>query len=426
MRPDRVPPGVGCVSALCHTDLSKRDYVHGPVAAGGCDACHSAEQPGHTFPMTRKGDAVCTRCHVVLTGKPFVHAAVTQQGCIGCHDPHGSATKYLLRAESLLASCRQCHPAEERGDVVHGPYAAGACTVCHVPHESDNAHLTIRSGAAHCFRCHSEIQRKMETARTAHGPAVEGCTNCHAPHVAEFPKLLRASGSEHCGSCHTKVDEQVRTATAKHGAVFTGKQCLNCHDSHASEFPALLRMSMPDVCLTCHDQPQQAYDGRTIPEMKSVLTSAEFLHGPIRGGECQACHQVHGSSNARLLKTYFSSSFYADFDLTNYALCFSCHEKALVMDQKTTALTGFRNGDQNLHFLHVNRLEKGRSCKACHEIHGSNQPKHIADAVPFEGGGWAMPIRFKKSATGGGCAPGCHQPYDYDRETPVSYPRGKE
>jgi predicted CXXCH cytochrome family protein len=139
-------------------------------------------------------------------------------------------------------------------------------------------------------------------------------------------------------------------------------------------------------------------------------------------GACNECHQVHGASNARLLKTYFADSFYKDFDLANYALCFSCHEKSLVLDQQTTQLTGFRNGDQNLHSVHVNRMEKGRTCKACHEIHGSDEPKHVARTVPFEGGGWALPINFRKSPTGGGCAPGCHQPFDYDRERPAVYP----
>jgi len=422
--PERVPPGTSCSSAGCHANFAQRDHVHGPVAAGNCDACHAAEQNGHKFPLKRPGDATCGLCHAVLTGKPFAHAAIKQAGCIGCHDPHGSKTKFLLTADSIEQSCRKCHPASESGKFKHGPFAAGGCTACHLPHEADNAALTIRSGPAHCFRCHTDVEARLASARTVHAPARDGCTNCHQPHTSNFAKLLKSEPSALCASCHPDVDTQARTAVSKHGAVFTGKECLNCHDAHASGQPVLLKSAMPGICLTCHDKPQQAYDGHTIPEMRTKIEGSEYLHGPVKAGACNECHQVHGSSNTRLLKKYFSSEFYQDFDVGNYALCFSCHEKALVLDQKTTRLTGFRNGDQNLHYLHVNRLEKGRSCKACHEIHGSNEPKHMAEEVPFEGGGWALPINFKKTATGGGCAPGCHQPFQYDREKPVNNPRG--
>ncbi len=36
-------------------------------------------------------------------------------------------------------------------------------------------------------------------------------------------------------------------------------------------------------------------------------------------------------------------------------------------------------------------------------------------------GNWKIPTRFIKTETGGSCSPGCHQSYDYDRESPVDY-----
>ena len=111
----------------------------------------------------------------------------------------------------------------------------------------------------------------------------------------------------------------------------------------------------------------------------------------------------------------FPSTFYATFDLESYALCFRCHEKSLVLEANTTTLTDFRDGNVNLHFLHVNRQKKGRTCKTCHAIHGSDLPKHMASEVPFEGSQWSMPIRFVKSGDGGRCAPGCHKPLAYRR-----------
>ena len=76
-------------------------------------------------------------------------------------------------------------------------------------------------------------------------------------------------------------------------------------------------------------------------------------------------------------------------------------------------MTGFRDGDQNLHFLHVNRTEKGRTCRACHEAHSSTVPKHLRETVPF--GDWQMPVGYTQTADGGRCAPGCHLPKTYSR-----------
>jgi hypothetical protein len=116
-----------------------------------------------------------------------------------------------------------------------------------------------------------------------------------------------------------------------------------------------------------------------------------------------------------LLKERFPETFYASFDLGDYALCFSCHNPDLVLAAKTRGLTGFRDGQENLHYVHVHRSEKGRTCKTCHEIHGSDLPNHIASAVPFEGSAWSMPIKFQKLPDGGSCSPGCHEPKTYRR-----------
>ena len=91
--------------------------------------------------------------------------------------------------------------------------------------------------------------------------------------------------------------------------------------------------------------------------------------------------------------------FYAPFDLQNYELCFFCHEQKVVLEPKSMD-TSFRNGNVNMHYLHVNR-EKGRTCRACHAEHASNNPVHIRDSVPY--GQWEMPIEFEKTATGEVC-----------------------
>jgi predicted CXXCH cytochrome family protein len=227
--------------------------------------------------------------------------------------------------------------------------------------------------------------------------------------------MLTLPVEELCFKCHADVEKQMADVKSPHGAVLSGHRCANCHDPHAEGRPYLLRDELRNLCLHCHDKPLKAFDGRTIPDMRSAVRDRKSLHGPVQGGQCNACHEVHGSSNVKLLKKYFPPQFYQAFDLANYALCFECHSKAIVLEKETSTLTNFRDGTRNLHYVHVNRPEKGRTCRTCHEIHGSSLPRHIANAVPFEGGGWSMPIRFEETSDGGRCSPGCHKPFAYSR-----------
>ncbi len=105
--------------------------------------------------------------------------------------------------------------------------------------------------------------------------------------------------------------------------------------------------------------------------------------------------------------------------MESYDLCFTCHDKQLALLKETPGLTAFRNGTSNLHFVHVNKPDRGRSCRACHSIHSSPNELHVRDSVPF--GSWQLPINVRKTDTGGGCSPGCHKAYSYDRDKPVSY-----
>ena len=89
--------------------------------------------------------------------------------------------------------------------------------------------------------------------------------------------------------------------------------------------------------------------------MKQLLASNPDHHGPIQDRDCSACHNPHSSPYFRLLTNEYPKEFYSPFFLSNYALCFRCHDSGLAKDEHTTTLTEFRDGDRNLHFIHVNR-----------------------------------------------------------------------
>jgi len=153
-----------------------------------------------------------------------------------------------------------------------------------------------------------------------------------------------------------------------------------------------------------------------LEDIQSLLETNEDWHGPVRAGNCVGCHSPHGGEEYRLLKRPYPATFYSPFDIANYSLCFSCHEEALVLEPETSTLTFFRDGTRNLHFLHVNREDRGRTCRACHEVHASPHPSHIRDTVPF--GNYDLPLNFQKHESGGSCFPACHVKQSYQYGSP--------
>ncbi len=414
-----LPEDASCITPGCHISLVDAKHIHGPVAVANCESCHDADAGDHVYPLKRAGNQTCLFCHPVVGSRMQEHAAVKDNGCVACHDPHRSDTKFLLNQTSVEQLCAPCHETPLK-KYAHGPFAAGQCTVCHQPHEA-NADNLLRQGDQpdHCFSCHTGVQVRLANSPVVHEPAEQDCTTCHEAHTSDYPFQLSAPIAESCFTCHEQMAERVASQPVSHDALFVEDGCVNCHDPHAAGGHDLLKDRTDHLCMRCHNQTVEASDGRVIPDMQPTL-DRKYLHGPVRAGDCAACHNVHGGENARLLVKSFPDTFYTPFDLTNYALCFSCHSADLVLSEKTDSLTRFRDGDENLHYLHVHRDKKGRTCKTCHDIHGSDRPDHIATDVPFEGSQWAMPINFSRTDTGGSCAPGCHKARTYKRVQPVN------
>jgi predicted CXXCH cytochrome family protein len=424
----RGPVGLDtCTNSGCHADLKEWPAVHGPVTVNACNACHAVvNDEEHTYRLAREGHALCTFCHDMQVGKmAVVHEPLATGDCTGCHDPHGGSDRSFLQADTLAGLCTQCHE-DVTGNLstVHGPVAAGACAACHAAHSSPHAGLLTAPAADLCTTCHVMIRADLESFRVVHEPARDDCQVCHDAHASNHEMILRSEPQELCLGCHESVRHAVETAATQHAAVTEQRGCLNCHAGHASDHPRLLQNVMTDLCFECHDREIRLPDGTKLGNIKDVIETGASLHGPVSQNNCAACHQIHGGDLFRLLVNEYPPQFYAPFREESYALCFSCHDPELVYDARTTSLTNFRNGDLNLHFLHVNREKKGRTCRACHETHASNKENHIRESVPFGRGGWKLPIRFEKLDNGGRCAPGCHVPYDYNRMKPVEYPEG--
>ncbi len=103
---------------------------------------------------------------------------------------------------------------------------------------------------------------------------------------------------------------------------YQDRDCGACHDN-TSASKAL--KPMPGLCFQCHDDFSKTY---------------KVMHGPAAGGQCNACHNPHMSTNKGLLIR------------TGQDICLYCHESADVM--KSDA--------------HTDILDT--RCTECHNPHG--------------------------------------------------------
>lgn len=410
--PKSIDPKASCTTGDCHAAVKNQARAHGPVSSDACQECHAPKGEQHAFEPIKDIPALCSQCHESVTKEANVHPPA-QGDCLTCHSPHGGKAAGFLASADQKTLCFGCHEDSiMKGQSQHGPAAVGACTVCHNPHSSAQKKLLRSAGNDLCSSCHEDLMKEMTTGANIHAPVTKGCASCHNPHSGASPKMLPASIQELCASCHEKQSKAAKEAAVPHAPAKAERGCVDCHSPHGSKNPSLLKMGQTDLCLSCHNKPIEV-GGKKLADMKSLLETNKEWHGPIREGGCTGCHEPHGGANFRLLKEPFPASFYSPYKTENYALCFSCHESTVAAEELTKTLTGFRDGDRNLHFLHVNKSDRGRTCRACHEVHASTHPRHIRDSVPY--GNWDLPINFEQTENGGSCLPGCHGSKIYDR-----------
>ncbi len=400
----------GCVTAACHGGVRSNSVVHAPLE-DECETCHEpgeGEHPkdtGDEFSLAEQVPDLCYMCHDTNNEKANVHSPVADGDCVSCHSPHSSNQPSLLVLEDdTEIICEGCHELElEKNTAQHGPVASKYCTSCHEVHQSDHRALLKQDTPELCFGCHGAIQEEASLP-TVHGAFEDDCLGCHQPHGSQVPAILLAQEPELCYGCHDDIEEGMSEHEFVHAPFQEKKSCLQCHFPHSSRFGSLLKAEPPQVCFDCHKN--------TSRSIRPLLKSKIFMHAPVAEGECTACHSVHSSDTMPLLNAAFPSGDYAKGEPASFALCFECHDEALLESKVTTLATDFRNGDKNLHFVHVNQ-EKGRSCHLCHDIHASDNPYLISDFVSF--GTWKMPINFSRKDDGGSCLPGCHDLRSYAR-----------
>ncbi|HEY3306986.1 MAG TPA: cytochrome c3 family protein [Desulfuromonadaceae bacterium] len=411
-----------CSNAGCHKAIADIKNIHEPVKKEECQACHQQRSTTHpvsgekNFQLTAKGAALCNQCHDRKEKKKVVHPP----DCLfACHKPHGAAGRFLLdNDKDLTGLCVGCHKITlPKQKYMHGPAAVGSCAVCHDPHQSSEKALLKGPVRSLCLKCHQDFAKSLNAAPIIHLPVKEdSCTSCHDPHGSQEVMFLKEKMPDLCLDCHENIAEKIQDLKVPHKPVKETRGCGNCHSPHYATAKGLFAVEEKELCLSCHNTDKLG----SLRNIKKDIEGKKYLHGPISKGDCKACHDPHGSNSFRMLKGNYPADLYVPYKDGVYEACLNCHEKKLLRYADTTLYTKFRNGNRNLHYVHVAIKRKGRTCRVCHEAHASNGEKLISkEGSQF--GDWKIPLNFQINSNGGRCAPGCHRAFSYDREKPVSY-----
>ncbi len=406
---------------FCHSDKIKYKYVH-PASEDDCENCHQPTGKKHPksnvkgFTLASQMPDLCYNCHESKSDKKYVHTPIKAKGCLSCHSPHGSSNKSLLIKNPDNRFCQNCHNLKiARNDVVHAPVEFSECTDCHDSHQSNNLNLLTESKPQLCYTCHDDL-KNAGTKKYVHPAFEDDCGNCHMPHNSLNQNLLTEKTPNLCYECHSDIQDEIKLAKTVHLPVKDTQNCSNCHSPHASDNNNILLKSENALCLSCHNDTISTEKG-TIPNIKKHLEESTYIHEPVKDN-CINCHKPHTSENNFLLSEAFPSKEYVEAKPENFAVCFECHDSGILTEKRTEDVTNFRNGNQNLHYLHIHG-EKGRSCVFCHDVHAAKNKFLVKKRVSF--GTWVMPMKFTYTKTGGSCGNGCHSQKKYDRVNPINY-----
>ena len=188
--------------------------------------------------------------------------------------------------------------------------------------------------------------------------------------------LQPGAGGKLCLDCH-----QPFQATLKKQFVHTplkAGDCTGCHNPHASRHETLLSADANAVCASCH---------------KAIVPKdAKSAHQPAVEGACLGCHEPHASDNKGLLTK------------PGNAVCVNCHKS--LTEQAS-----------NAKFAHAPAKD---SCTTCHDPHGSQKSADLlrtAEPALCNSCHKSLDPKIHKGypVAKASCT-GCHDPHGSDRK----------
>ncbi len=281
----------------------------------------------------------------------FAQAAKPQNAIAGPGGPPPNAT--YVGADT----CKTCHEDIYTKHFAGTPHYAllkkegkHGCEDCHGP---GSAHvegggdvskiisfkaLSVQDSSKICLTCHAASAEHANFLRSTHATNDIGCTSCHSPHNAKIERsLLREAQPQLCFGCHTEQKTEF-SRPFRHRVNEGLVLCSDCHNVHGTTTARQLRTnsSQDAVCFKCHTDTKGPF---------------VYEHVPVKTEGCMACHTPHGSTNPRLLRV----------NQVNL-LCLQCHTLTISNAESQPPIGPVHNQSQ-----------KYQACTMCHAfIHGSN------------------------------------------------------
>jgi DmsE family decaheme c-type cytochrome len=239
-------------------------------------------------------------------------------------------------AQAKPAAPAPAAPAQAPATPPPGYVGSETCATCHTGYDSSI------NASKHGFTSHPGTPMAKLGCETCHGP---GEAHMNDPVKVKPTQLTKISAKEVnavCTTCHNK-GEHAQWKGSQHEA--RNVSCISCHSIHKpmSTTSQLKAMNQQGTCVTCHRD--------------KVAKLDKSGHMPVREGkmECSSCHNPHGSTNVKLLKT----------GNTVNESCTSCHAE--------------KRGPWLFEHAGIN----GEACSTCHDPHGSSNDRMLVAKLPF-------------------------------------------
>ena len=182
----------------------------------------------------------------------------------------------------------------------------------------------------------------MRACESCHGAALKHTETADAAEIRNPAKLSAAGADTVCLTCHLNQPAHAGRIESSHAKDQVG--CTSCHSVHGSAARGMVARAPADVnkqCSSCH-----------------VATWTQFQKPshhrvPENAMTCVDCHNPHGTTRRASTRTFAA----------NEPGCLNCH------------------GDKRGPFAFEHQPMRFEGCGACHEPHGSANPRMLTRPV---------------------------------------------
>lgn len=193
--------------------VNKRFHI--PTQEAGC-ACHTLDSQEADKLPKQASDSTCYTCHYDKTRVLYLHGPVGAFQCLACHNPKDpqQKNKVIARDAELCYKCHELKEKEFKKKFIHGPLGTGKCEICHDAHGSNYPYWLFAKVNDVCFNCHGKGFANHPIAGhptdNLRDPSRKGktlsCASCHDPHASDNRRFLSLATDYMgtCRKCHRK------------------------------------------------------------------------------------------------------------------------------------------------------------------------------------------------------------------------------